>query len=183
MMYEFDYTPTKAEVAKGMQMACRSIYRGGWTILTLLYGVFVGASFAMAGFIISFLVFRAFGYSNAGQQAPIGWWLVAMAFAAGMMSFGRVIRRRSAEAYLTGPVMKGQRLSLSDEGISFNNGRSHSLTVWSDIDTIQEAKQLIMPTMGNQGYVLPDRMLAQAGDSLEIRDQIKAWHSAARRAA
>lgn len=172
-VWTMPYALTRKEAARGMGLACKPIYSGWWKALQVAAGLLMGAAMAALALSLGITLERALGLS-------VGWWgLYALVLWIGFALVSQGTRNRMSAAYVDSPNMVGQELELSARGITLRNGRSDGIVAWSDIVAVVEAKDMLVASIGAAGFILPNRVLKQAGDPKVIRQQVKVWHAAA----
>ena len=177
--FEFPYDPTLAEVRQGMMIVRRTIYAGGWKWAAMLYSLLHGAGIAALGFLFAFMVMGWMGVALA--ENPYLYFGLFVGFAAAFLAFQRAVSNRSAVAYLGSPWLQGQCLGISARGLQFENGRSQGLTDWRDFSGIVEHKGMLVLALGNQGLILPARIVAaHPAGSDAVATAIRKWFDAAR---
>ncbi|GAA4225691.1 hypothetical protein GGQ68_003238 [Sagittula marina] len=172
-VWTMPYELTRKEAARGMALACKPIYSGRWRALQIAIALLMGAGVATLGMIIAVLLEKSLGLST-------GWFGVfALALWVVYVAVARGTRQRIAAAYVDSPMMDGQQLELSARGITTSNGRSDGGIAWTDVVAVVETKDMLVASIGASGFILPSRVLEQAGDAGVIRQQVQAWQVAA----
>lgn len=171
------YAPSPAEVKAGMKLTCVPLYAGGWRAALITYSLVQGVALGVAFIFLSYLLALFFGDVPGPASYLIFVFFALLSLAYWILE--RLIKNRGARFYLDSLLMRGQELGLSSEGIMFTNGRSRTFLDWRDVERIVETPEMLVATLGYQGIVMPDRILAEAGDPAAIRSAIKAWHDVA----
>lgn len=172
--FEFPYDPTKVEIRLGTRLIYRGIYTGPWRAAAILFQLIRGAGIAVFGFFLAYVAILGLGLEPA--DAAYLYYGLAIGFAAGFLLLGRALGGRSASVFKTGPNLQGQIIRLDAQGIDLSNGRSQSHTEWRDISGILSRKGLLVLMLGNQGIVLPDRLMAgQDGGAEAVRSALSGW--------
>jgi hypothetical protein len=179
-VYEMAYALTDSETQKGMKLTCKPLYAGKWRVAAFTYSFVHGMALGVTAIGLSFLLARQFG--NVPGDAVYLIYVFFIIFTLAYWLLERSLKKRNAEIYRTSLLMQNQTLLLSAAGITFNNARSKSFFDWRDVSGLVENSEMIVAALGSHGVVMPDRILALAGDAGGIRDQIKDWHSTAGRA-
>lgn len=174
MTVEFPSDPTRAEIARSGVLLNRHILPGKWFWLNYLLFIIIYVSVMVLAAGVAVLASDRFAVSLPVQLAiMIG---IYSAFALGL----HVLNRRRVQTHMDSALRGGMTTTLSTRGIAFDNGRSSGLTDWRDIDRLLEGKALTVACVGHVGYIISDRMLAQAGDPVELKAQIRRWYAEAR---
>ena len=171
------YAPTEKEIFLGTRLAANPLFKGGWKLAAITYGIFQGAGIGLLCAGLAVLTGWLFGLiSGDGNH-----WVLAIFLLFSLLYWllERALKTRGAAAYRNSLLMKGQTMRIDAKGITFSNGRSRSLMDWRDISGITTHKSMLVPTLSNQGIVIADRMLAEIGDVSELRAQITGWYQAA----
>ncbi|MDU8928438.1 YcxB family protein [Alisedimentitalea sp. MJ-SS2] len=177
--FEAVYKPTRTEIRRGLQSAHRAIFNGWWRVAYLASSFWRGATYAIAGFVLSFMVMGWFGVTLNGATGL--YYGVAIFIAVLPLVLQRVLAARHVDAYCTARIVQGQRLRLDAGGIHLANGRSHSHFDWRDISQVIVGRKMLVAVYGNQGLVVPDRLFAaQGGDVAEFKTAILGWYKEAR---
>ncbi len=178
MSYTFSYDLTRAEAKLRVKLLTKHVYSGGWRVAAQSYAVFTGVSHGVAGFLFSFIFINAL-WGGIESYTHL-WYILAFAAIAAILSVGELLRRHAAHVYLQSGIFKDQRIQISSDGISRDNGRSMQRISWTDVDGLVEGSKMLVLCVGNTGIALPDRLLAEIGDPEDLRAQTKAWFEKAR---
>lgn len=178
MSFSFSYDLTVAEARLGVKLLSKHVYSGGWRVAAWAYSLFAGMSYVCAGFIFSFIFFNAL-LDDIESYVCI-WYILALTAGFAMLLAERLLRRHAAKVYLQSGILKDQRIQISIDGISLDNGRSMQRVSWTDVDGLVEGSKMHVLCIGSTGIALPDRLLAEIGDPADLRAQTKAWFEQAR---
>ena len=180
-VYEMPYALTDSEVLVGMKLICKPLYAGKWRVAAFTYALIQGMALGAGAILLSYLLARQFGEvpGEAGYLIYVFFAIFTLAY----WLLERTLKKRNAEIYRTSLLMQNQTLLLSSDGITFKNAHSKSFFDWRDVSGLIENDEMIVASLGSHGVVMPDRILGHAGDTADIRSQIKDWRSAAKAAA
>lgn len=177
-VFEFEYQPTRQEIGAGMGLTSKSVYKGGWRWALFCLGLLNGASYGIMGALVSSLLLQAWGETLQTQTALFYLGFMGIGFAA--IFFARFVRDQVRQAYIRRTLPKRFRVHLSSDGVDFRSAHSSNRTGWADVDDIVRGKGMTVLVTGACGLILPDRLLAEAGDVAEINRAISQWFDAAR---
>ena len=177
-VFDMPYSLTDTEMHKGTKLTCSAHLKGRWRITLLAYVVMQRLALSLGFMFAAYLVVRSIG-EVPGKDTYLMFVLFFL-FGLVFLSLERGVNKRGARLYEDSLVMQDQKVQLSSSGITFANGRSTTQLDWRDVDEVFEGSAMIVPTVGYQAVVLPDRVLALAGDPAALRQQIHKWHQAAR---
>lgn len=178
-VFEFEYQPTKREIGAGMGLTTKSVYKGGWRWTLWVYHALEGAAFAALGGVLSYFILAYWG--ETPMSAFLIWWSLWMLLAYGGMSLASIVRNHMRTVYVHRTLPKQFRVHLSSDGVDFRTAHSSNRTGWADVDDIVRGKGMTVLVTGACGLILPDRLLAQAGDVAELNRMISQWFDVARR--
>lgn len=173
-VYEMPYALTDSETQRGMKLTCKPLYAGKWRFAAFTYALVQGMALGASAIGLSFLAARQFGRvpGEAGYLIYVFFAIFTLAY----WLLERSLKKRNVEIYRTSLLMRNQTLVLSATGITFNNANSKSFFDWRDVGELVESGEMIVASLGSQGVVMPDRILALASDPARIREQIRDWH-------
>lgn len=170
------YRPTKKDIRQGMGLIVRSAFPGRWWIFYWVNGLLNGAALSAFGFAMTFGLLHLSGAETGGAPLALG----LMLFGGGLFAMNHLVYRRLAAAYAAAPVMRGQRLTLTQRGIRLANGRSDTLVDWRDVSELATARGIMVAVMGNHGVIIPEHLFAaQGGDTGGLRETVQGWVRAA----
>ena len=180
MTFRLNYDPTPRELMKADRLVEKSVFSGVWSSIKTLRDcvLFLGlitAAFSTAIALILVFVSSPFSFNEAG---PLYYGL-SLAVLAGFHGIGWQFQKRRAKYAQLSPFLQGQVVTVSEDGIRFENERSHGMIGWPDINDIAEARKMSVAICAGGGLALSDRILAHAGEPAEMRAQMRQWHQAA----
>ncbi|MFW2544176.1 YcxB family protein [Primorskyibacter sp. 2E107] len=176
MSYSMTYSLTDKEARRGMALIWRPMFAGPWRVLLLANTCIRSMGYMVTGFLVAILALRWFGIPV--EDAGHVYYLLALGIAISFLLLLRVQSARIRRCYLCSRSMSGQTLFLDQAGITLSNGRSRNFTAWHDIDALSTGKAIMVAVSGVYGIILPDRLLAKAGEVPVVRRQVETWHAA-----
>ncbi|NDW45249.1 hypothetical protein [Ruegeria sp. PrR005] len=177
-VFEFEYQPTRQEIGAGKGLMSKSFYKGGWRWALFCLGLLNGASYVIMGALVSFLLLQAWGETL--QSQTFLYYLGFVGIPIGALFFARIVHGHMRQVYVHRTLPKQFRVHLSSDGVDFRSAHSSNRTGWADVDDIVRGKGMTVLVTGACGLILPDRLLAEAGDVAEINRAISQWFDAAR---
>ncbi|MGB7316939.1 MAG: hypothetical protein WBC85_03140 [Planktotalea sp.] len=175
-VYEFEYKPTVKEIRQGTGLMSKGMYPGIWLRLCQLHGIILGASFGVTGIVTSFFLFKASGVPI--HEVPLAFILIGLVIGLALMLSGRIWHNHSINAYHAHTAELNQSMRLSHAGLEIISEHMNLSYGWASFRVIEQNKVMTTLLLGNTGFILPNRLLEQAGDIAEISEAIRAWFDA-----
>jgi len=172
--YRMQMDLTERDASNAVRLLVRNyLFPGGWRWGRKLYSLLTGAGLAVLSFVIAVILLNAIGRDIETDASLM--YLLGLGMGGAMAVLGYLLNRRQVRTRLEVRAHKGQTVTLTPQGVTLENGRSHAHLAWQDFDYLGHRKGTAVLVHGDAVLTLPAHLLDTAATPGAVRAAIQSW--------